>query len=501
LSEEHEAHGSAIDRRRFVAGAVATATAVALPPSAAARPPRRRGRSRLPRSADVVVVGAGLAGLTAAREIARRGRSVVVVEARGRVGGRTLNHEVRGGRVVEAGGQFVGPTQDRVLALARELGVETFKSYVQGDSVYVQDGERTRYQGEIPPDPVALPDVAAIVTLVNEMSKEVPVDAPWESARALEWDGETFESFVRRNARSERTHELISIQAEPTWGAEARDMSLLFVLFYVAASGNETTPGTIERNLSTTGGAQESRIVGGSQLLSLRMAEQLGRRVVLRTPVRAIEQPRGRALVHTDRGTIRARRVVVAIPPPLVRALRWDPLLPAHHDQLCQRLPLGSLMKCEAVYERPFWREDGLNGFGLNDKGPVKVMFDNTPPEGDPGVLIGFVGGDAWRTFGGTRSASRRRDAVLANFAEAVGEAALQPIDYFEQDWVSEGWTAGGPTSLAGPGTLVGFGPQLREPFKRVHWAGTERSTYWQGYMDGAVRSGERAAVEVLEAL
>jgi monoamine oxidase len=204
--------------------------------------------------------------------------------------------------------------------------------------------------------------------------------------------------------------------------------------------------------------------------------------------------------VHTGRGVVEARRVVVAVPPPLVLDIDWSPGLPDRRRHLMAVLDMGRLMKCDAVYKTPFWRKDGLNGFGISDDGAARAVFDNSPRDGSPGVLLAFVGGSTWRRYGTMSKADRRRH-VLRGFAEMFGERALHPIEYTEQDWTKEQWTTGGPTAIHRPGTLTKFGPAIRRPFGRVHWAGTETSTYWSGYMDGAVRSGKRAADEVLKAL
>jgi monoamine oxidase len=444
---------------------------------------------------DVVVVGAGLAGLTAARELAAAGHSVVVLEARDRVGGRTLNHELGDGRVVETGGQFIGPTQDHIAALADQLGVDTFPTYIEGENVYYADGIRRTYTGDLPPDPLALPDAIVTIERINQMSREVPVDAPWQAPNAHEWDGQTMESWLRNNNVLPRTRELVDLLYNSLLGNQSRDASLLFSLFYIAGFGNEDNPGTIDRGIATKNGAQERRFVGGSQLVSIRMAERLDGQVVLNAPVRGVRQDATRVDVASDAGTWRAQRVVVAVPPPLAARISWEPSLPALRDQLFQRMPMGTLMKVEAVYDEPFWRP-GLSGMSVNLEGPMVTSFDNTPPEGSPGVLMGFLGGHHWRVAGQLPVAERRR-LVLHNFATAVGDRALAPLDYFEHDWVREPWSVGGPVSVAGAGTVVDFGAQIREPVGRVHWAGTETSTYWNGYMDGAVRSGERAAAEV----
>lgn len=449
--------------------------------------------------AQVVVVGAGLAGLTAARELHAAGVDVVVLEARDRVGGRTLNHDLGDGQVVEAGGQFVGPTQHRILALAAELGVATYPTYTTGQSVYVRGSKAKRYRGDIPPDLFALPDIGVALHRIDKLSRQVPVAAPWQAARAAEWDGITFENWLRGTGIGSGALDLINVFLGSAYGGSARDASLLFSLWYVATFGDEDTPGSIERAIGTAGGAQESRFSGGSQLLSLRMAEALGDRVVLSAPVRRIEQNASAATVVSDAGRWSAESVIVTVPPVLAARIDWDPLLPPQQQALLQRLPFGTLMKCEAVYPEPFWRESGLNGSAVfRDGGSVCSMFDNTPESGGPGVLMGFLGGPAWRQWAG-RPAQQRRAAVLGSFATVVGRDALRPDSYFEQDWTAEPWTLGGPTSVAAPGVLTEFGAQLGRPFGRVRWAGAELSPYWNGFMDGAVRTGAQAARDIIE--
>ncbi|HET9423704.1 MAG TPA: FAD-dependent oxidoreductase [Nocardioides sp.] len=457
----------------------------------------------LPRKVDAIVVGAGIAGLMAARRIARRGRSVLVVEARGRVGGRVLNHRLRHGGVIEAGGAFVGPTQDHILRLADELNVPTFKEYVAGKSVYVSSTlGRIEYSGTVPPDPTILLDAAVLLGKIDDYAAQIDVDAPWKHPQAAAWDRMTLGDFIRGASllNPEGVSHLIECWTQPGFGADPDRLSFLFVLWYVACSGNERHVGTFARNSDTVNGAQERRFVGGSQLIPLRLAKQLGDQVALKAPVERIAQGEGSVRVHTGRGVVEARQVVVAVPPPLVLDIDWSPGLPDRRRRLMRSLDMGRLMKCDAVYTTPFWRKDGLNGFGISDSGAARAVFDNSPRDGSPGVLLAFVGGSAWHRFGRMSKAERRRH-VLRGFARMFGERALHPIEYTEQDWTKEQWSTGGPTAIHGPGTLTKYGPAIRRPFGRVHWAGTETSTYWSGYMDGAVRSGERAAAEVLDAL
>ena len=484
--------------RRGVLGGLAAGGAAALLPAPGAQAAAASAlEGDLPASVDVVVVGAGISGLVAAQGVRRAGHSVLVLEARDRVGGRVLNHELGGGAVIESGGAFVGPTQDHVLRLAGELGVQTFKEYAAGKNVYVSSKTGSQqYTGTIPPDPLILPDAAVLQARIDEMSQQVPVDAPWSADKAGEWDALSVDQWLRQNTVNPDVRNLILCYLQPAFGSDGLDMSLLFFLWYVATAGNETNPGTFERSSSTENGAQDSRFVGGSQLIPLRLADRLGSRVALSAPVRRVVQHADHVVVTSDRGQVRAGRVIVATPPSMVLDIDWYPLLPSRREQLLQRMPMGALMKCDAVYERPFWRDKGLSGMGLNDSGAVRVSFDNSPSDSSVGVLLAFVGGSTWATYG-TQSRAARRRAVLEGFAAIVGDEALDPVEYVEHDWTRERWTKGSPIAVQVPGAITAYGSTIRTPFRRVHWAGTETATYWSGYMDGAVRAGERAAREV----
>lgn len=466
-------------------------------------------------SVDVAVVGAGLAGLTAARRISAAGHGVLVLEARERVGGRLLNEEIGDGKVVEVGGQWIGPTQDRLAALADELGVETFPTHNAGRHLLEVGGKVTSFTGALTDarltlvrdlsraiSPVALADFEQARGRLDRMARKVPLESPWTAPKAADWDSQTLASWVARNTRTRGARHLFALATEAVWAAEPGDVSLLHVLFYTHSGGGFNTL------VGTDGGAQQDRFHGGSQRLALAMAEQLGsERVRLGTPVRRIEHGSQGVVLHGDASdgdpsgtSVRARKAIVAIPPTLAGRIVYDPPLPARRDQLTQRMPQGTVIKTMAIYERPFWREMGLSGQATSEAGPARVVFDNSPPDGSPGVLLGFLEGALARQWG-ARPAADRRDAVLAGHARLFGEAAAKPVRFVERVWADEEWTRGCYGCLMTPGGWTEYGEALREPIGPLHWAGAETATVWNGYMDGAVGSGEDAARAVLAGL
>lgn len=438
---------------------------------------------------DVAVIGGGLAGLTAAREVERSGHSAIVIEARDRVGGRTLNHPLDGtDHVVEVGGQWVGPTQTHALALIRELGLELHPTHSEGHNLVDWNGRPVKYKGSIPRiNPAILADIGQAQLRLERLARKVDPERPWEAGNAERWDSRTFDSWIRANTITAGARTLLEIATEAVWAAEPADLSLLHVLFYTASAGS------FENLIGTEGGAQQDRIVGGSQLIALRLAEQLSGDVILSAPVRKVEHGGGGVTVHADGAHVQASSVICAIPPTLTGRIDWQPLLPAQRDQLMQRMPQGTVAKCMAVYDEPFWREEGLSGQGLSVEGPTRIMFDNSPPDASRGVLLGFLEGRTARQLG-MLSPEERRERVLAGFARTFGPKAAQPIDYIEKLWADEEWSRGCYGCYLPPGAWTAHGEWLTRSIGNIHWAGAETSTVWAGYMDGAIRSGERAA-------
>ncbi|KAH7052117.1 monoamine oxidase [Macrophomina phaseolina] len=472
----------------------AAATAVAAPVLCLAYPDQ---------TVDVAIIGAGLSGLSTAKDLVAAGKSVVILEARDRVGGRILNAHLSNGGITEIGAQFVGPTQDRVLKLADDLRLPTFKAHDTGNTTLWRNNAGSTFDsaltGSIPPlDDTSLAEAAAALQTLNTFASQLDVNAPWEHPNATEWDSETFETWIDREVSLSGPRALFSLATTSIFSTQPRELSLLYVLAYTAAAGNATTKGTFERLIGVAGAAQESRIVGGTQLLAIKLAERFQGRVVLNAPVRRIEQTGSIYTITADNtAKVTAKHVVVAMSPPLASRITYSPPLPASRDQLTQRMPMGAIGKAIAIYATPFWRAAGLNGQVNSDSGVVRATFDNSPPNGTFGAIMGFLEADEARMVDAW-SEDEIEAAVVKDYVRYFGPAAANVTQWVIQRWDREEFSRGGPVAYAPPGVLTQYGPALRQPVGNIHFAGTETSPYWTGYMDGAVRSGERAAKEIL---
>jgi monoamine oxidase len=444
---------------------------------------------------DVVVVGAGLAGLTAAADLVDRGHRVRVLEARDRVGGRTTGKLMSDGHTIEMGGQWFGPTQTEVLSLAEAHGLETYPQYDEGDQQLVWNGKVTRFGNDEPRlSPEAAAEVGRLTGELEAMAATLDLEQPWSASQADEWDGITFGSWLRAATDNDEALAFWRLFVPAIFAAEAHEVSLLHFLFYIASGGG------IAMLLGTRDGAQDCRLVGGSHLISEALAESLGDVIRLGSPVHTIEHFADRVIVRYDGGEVSARRAVIALAPALAGRLRYAPALPASRDQLTQQVPMGSVIKVNVLYERPFWRDAGLKGSTMSFEDPLSVAVDNTPSGSRHGVLAGFFEGVHARRVGALPREERRAIAIEC-LTKYFGPEAAEPLEYHELDWSSEEYSRGCYGGRFGTGVWTAYGPQLSQPVGVIHWAGTETAAVWNGYMDGAVRSGHRAADEIHAAL
>src|SRR4051794_10938296 len=378
-----------LTRRKLLGTAALGTAATALPGTPAF------GASHV--RADVAIVGAGLAGLTAARNLARAGHSVVVLEARDRVGGRTLNHRLPDGQAIEAGGEFVGPTQSHIAALARSVGIGTFKTYNVGENVLLENGIRSTYPAvpglpNPPEDPRVRNEVLSALGALDTLGREVGVKAPWNAKSAKRLDKETSAQRAKRLGRSPITQKLYDITFQAVYGKDITQVSTLFNAFYTAAAGDKKHAGAFARLITAGGGAQDSRFKGGSQEIAIKVAAALGKRVRLNAPVRSITKSRRGLRVAAAGVTVDAKHVIVAVPPFPARHIEFRPPLPASKQVLLKRYTPGDMIKVQMIYPTPWWRAKGLSGQIVAADGPAGVTYDNTPESGAPGVILGFVG-------------------------------------------------------------------------------------------------------------
>ncbi|WP_031004295.1 flavin monoamine oxidase family protein [Streptomyces sp. NRRL F-5727] len=451
--------------------------------------------SREPRSGsttvDVVVVGAGFAGLSAAERLVSTGRSVLVVEGRDRVGGRSLSGEVAGVKV-DLGATWVARRHTAVRDLASRVGCTTTDQFAQGRNVLWMAGRRRTYSGTIPKvSPAALVDMARMQAAVNKLVATVDVDAAWETPGAGRLDAVSFGEWLDRKNALPGTRALMTVISKVQWGCTPGDVSLLHALRYIRSAGG------LDHMLDVEGGQQQDRIVETTQEIAKRVAERLGDRVRLETPVRRIAQDDDGVTVRTDSGEIRARYAIVTASPAHRAAITFEPALSERGEGLTRTWRMGVLSKAFVAYERPFWRTDGCSGEAVTDTGTVFITFDVSPAPGGPGVLMAFCDPRVFDGFGpGTR-----RDRVVRQLADLYGPQALTPIDYVDHCWGAEPFAPGGPNPAVAPYATTSFGKALSEPHGRVHWAGSETAGEWAGTMNGAVLTGQRTAESVLTLL
>lgn len=443
---------------------------------------------------EVIVVGAGLAGLSAARVLHERGRSVMVLEARNRVGGRVLSHPL-GDDTVDLGAQWIGPGQPRIAALIAELGLTTFPQWSQGRKLLDIGGRARAYRHTIPALPlVSLLDLQWAITQLERLSRRVPLDRPAAAPYARHWDRLTVAEWQRRFIRTAEARSVLDGAVRAIFAAEPQDISFLHFLFYLHAGGG------LMRLAAVEGGAQQTRIAGGAQQIATRLAARLGDRVLLNAPVARVRQVADGVVVDSAQGCFRARYLIMATPPPLALSIEVDPPLPAERRALMQRMPMGSVIKCVVAYQRPWWRDAGWSGEALSDTSPVRLVFDDSPPDTSFGALVAFLLGDTARVWSGRPVAERAR-MVRAELARFFGPRALDVIGYVERDWPADAWSCGCYAAYLPPDTLTRYGHVLRAPVGRIHWAGAETARVWNGYMEGALESGERAADEIIARL
>jgi len=444
--------------------------------------------------ADVCVVGAGFAGLSAALALQQSGKTVMVLEARDRVGGRIWTQQLSDGSVIDRGGAWLAPRHDAVLGLARSMGVSTYKTWVKGAHLLVDGDRLLRYTGLIPKiSPLAVVTIALAQARLDLTSRRVPIDAPWNAKRASRWDTLSVAWWLdRAGIRTAIARDLFDMAVRGLFTGDLNETSFLHLLFLVRAHGS------INKLFSIEGGSQENMVEGGAGLIAQRIAASLGASVRMSAPVRSIAQHQDHVVVVTPDVSVSARHAVVSVPPVLALEIEFDPALPADRRALYSSAVAGPESKTLVVYQDPFWRSDGFGGQSAGPRSAAEVTLDASPISGKPGVIASFTFGAVAQEMAMLDEGDRRQ-AVLDALTARFGPRAASPVEFIETAWWTEKWTRGCSMAHFPPGILTRYGRLLREPFGRVHWAGTETATRSHGAIDGAVLSGQRAAAEILD--
>ena len=457
---------------------------------------------------DVVIVGAGAAGLTAANELKKAGLSVAVLEARDRVGGR-LWTDVIDGAMLEIGGQWISPDQTALIETVDELGLDTFSRYREGDSVYVgPDGVAHRFTGEMfPVAPETEEAIARVTEMLDAMVAEIDPDRPWAHPKAAEWDAVSWDAWLRQQTDDdEAVRNLAFATGSAMLTKPTHAISLLESLLMAASAGSYS-------HLVDADFILDKRVVGGLQQVPILLAERLGDDVFLSQAVRTLEWSDDGVTVTTAPTTgvtgtattggagltVRARQAILALAPVLYDRISFVPALPRLQHQMHQHISMGFVIKVHAVYDRPFWREQGLSGTAFSPYELSHEAYDNTNHGDERGTLVGFVSDlNADGVF--ALSAEERKERILESLSHYYGPEAKNPVVYFESDWGSEEWTRGAYAASFDLGGLSRYGAHLREAIGPIHLACSDLAGAGYQHVDGAIRMGRLVASQILEA-
>lgn len=448
---------------------------------------------------DVIIVGGGYSGLSCALELQKKGASFLLLEVSDHPGGRTYDKVIDKKFRLELGGQYIAPVQIRVTQMVKNMGLQTYQAYGEGDNFLNYEGKICRYQDEpakclanLLQDKEIQVEMERAFALLDKMFKEVSPVAPWECAQSDKWDGMTFQTWLDEHLTKEPAKQFFRFMTNQGFSTEPEQISLLQMLWFFKTS-HGLPPWAL-------GGAQANRVDGGTGLVALKMGEKFADQIKYKETVVKIVQDDKISTVYTEKNSYVAKSVVVCVPPQLILSIQYEPKLPSDLYRSFSAFQTGNAMKVQAVYKEPFWRNKNFSGNGISYNGVPTFTYDNSEKNGSPGVLLGFISASN-ATKWNQRSFDDRRKAVLNTWASVFGPEALEPIDYIEQDWLQESNIRGGHGCHFPPGVWKELGPALgieKMPhFGNIIFAASDIAKDWNGYLEGALLAGEQAAKEV----
>lgn len=445
---------------------------------------------------DVIIIGGGFAGISAGRHLTRSGQNIMLLEARDRLGGRVFTKQVLDGIPIDLGGQWIGPTQDHMYALVNEYGLETYPTYDKGMCILDLNEKLSTYTGLIPKmDVLSLLSIELTIRRLDKMARTLDISAPWRHPKAQLWDSMTLGAYLYKTVHRKNALKILTTGLETVLACRPSEVSLLHTLFYIK-SGKD-----INTLLNIQNGAQQDRIKGGMQQIAEHMAHEFQDAVHLGEAVKKVSQNELNCTVITDQNEYHSKKVIIAIPPTLAGQLTYEPQLSVKKRQLLQKLPMGIVVKCYAIYKKAFWRDKGFSGEVVTDShAPYQTIFDNSAADSDYGVLMGFALA-ARATNLMAVSQGERRTLMIRTLVKYFGQEAENLWHYEDLCWAEEDYSLGCYAAYAPPGVCTQYRDEIRKPSGHIHWAGTETATEWNGYIEGAVRSGIRAAEEIIRIL
>ena len=487
---------------------------------------------------DVIVIGAGIAGLSSAYRIIKRSPKirVLVLEANDRVGGRTLSKEVNyknmssgldDSDILDMGAHWICTTQHEIMDLAHELGIRYFRQNVQGRKIMMVGNSPIRtYNSEIPSvgsylSPhtwIGLAQLHLGINKIEAMAKTINVRNPYLHPMAHVYDSETAASFIRSIVGYAEVYDILNTAFIAAFGCDLSQISFLNFLTIGRSSG-----GIMKLFVVEDCGAEEFRVIGGTQQFSNILADRIKSNlfkinkttdchndILLGHTVKSIVQDRHdeeRIEVTCENGEqFVSRYLVLAVPPNIIARLKLEPPLPTPQQHLYENMKMGNLAKVFIIYKTPFWLKNGFSGeyvgktslTSLDERGggPICVMYDATTEGGLP-AIVGFVGGEAldkwWH-----QDKEIFEKAIVHQMVNCFGHEAEHPENIIYKNWIEEPNIRGGPVSILSPGNMRFFN-YLRRPHLNIHFAGTNLTYTWMGYLSGAVQSGYTSAAEILE--
>jgi monoamine oxidase len=447
-------------------------------------------------SASVVIVGGGFSGIAAAKKLQEAGQSFMVLEARERLGGRVFTKRFDNDLYLDFGGQWIGPTQDRMYELCHELGVSYFETYNEGKNILDLGKKLKTYRGTIPKlDLFSLLNLDWLIRKLEKLAQQIDPKAPWKHLKAKDWDGQNLDEFLQKNSKTKACYQVIRLGCETIFACDPHQLSLLHALFYIRSGTS------LDCLINVKGGAQQHRIKGGMQTLIEAMAKPFLDQIRFQSPVKSITHSPFGVRIQGEDFSIEAKKVILAVPPPLLAEITFTPALPTSKINLLQNYPMGRVAKCFMIYERPFWRADGFSGQSVSDdKTPFQTLYDCSPADAGKGVLMGFVVGSRAEQFFSLEK-NARKEKMTSVLSRYFGEKAKEAIDYQEFSMTDDSWARGCYAALMQKNAWTDFQDAYRSSVPPLYFAGTEAAIKWHGYIEGAVLAGEAAASDVLRSL